>query len=773
MSTPGQHPPLPDRLLPVLPMIYAVWADGMLTSAELHRIRAELRERPGIDVDTCEALDRWLDPEAPPSASALAGLRERIREWNGPLWTTPEGRELLTAGEEVMGILGEEAIRDILEADAPPGGHPDDDVAARIGPPPPPVASSPSFDPETLRRYVDADHLDTRDRVMALLHEEEFRIPPHLPRQEHRERVFVALKRLAGEGLGSLGYPEAYGGGGDPGRALVVFETLAYGDLSLTIKWGVQFGLWGGSVLQLGTERHHSRYLRDIGTLALPGCYAMTELSHGSNVREIETTAHWIQESQEFEIHTPHELAGKEWIGNAALHGHMATVFAQLRVGDEDHGVHAFLVPLRDEGGKTLPGIRIEDCGWKVGLNGIDNGRIWFSQVRVPRENLLNRFAEVTPEGSYESPIPGAGKRFFTMLGTLVTGRISIAGGALVAARTGLTIAVRFSERRRQFGPAGGGEVPVMDYLTQQRLLLPKLATTYALTFALRGLVRRYAALQPGDEEEGRELDGLAAGLKAAASWHALDTLQACREACGGQGYRSDNRFGQLKADVDVFTTFEGANVVLLQLVAKGLLTRFREEMGDLKVWGMVKFLAERAGTRVTELNPVVTRRTDEEHLRDFDFHRAAFRYREERLLISAARRLKGLIDEGVDSFEAMNRVQDHLVELAMAHVERASLEALHLAVVKAPTPGTSETLRSLAELHALERMEAHRGWYLESGYIDAPKAKAIRSLVNTLCGEVREDALFLVDAFGIPDSILGAPAGLHPHGVGLQGGED
>lgn len=771
MKTPDAHPPLPDRILPVLPMIYAVWADGMLTGDELRRIRAELRERPGIDPETCEALEGWLDPDQPPSASALEGIRDRIREWEGPLWTTPEGRELLTAGEEVMGILGEEAVRDILEADVPPGARHDDEVAAGIGPASPPPVRAATFDPDTLRRYLDADHLDTRGRVLTLLHDPVFRIPPHLPKEEHRERVFVALKRLADEGLGSLGYPEAWGGGGDPGRALAVFETLAYGDLSLMIKWGVQFGLWGGSVLQLGTERHHRAWLRDIGTLALPGCYAMTELSHGSNVRDIETTAVWLPESGEFEIHTPHELAGKEWIGNAALHGRMATVFAQLRVGDEDHGVHAFVVPLRDEEGQTLPGIRIEDCGWKEGLNGIDNGRIWFSHVRIPRENLLDRFAQVTPEGEYRSPIPGAGKRFFTMLGTLVTGRMSVAAGALVAARTGLTIAVRFSERRRQFGPAGAGEVPVMDYLTQRRLLLPKLANTYALTFALRSLVRRYSALQPGDEEEGRELDGLAAGLKAAASWHALDTLQASREACGGQGYRSDNRFGQLKADVDVFATFEGANVVLLQLVAKGLLSRFREEMGDLKVWGMLKFLAERAGTRVTELNPVVTRRTDEEHLRDFDFHRAAFRYREERLLISAAGRLKGLIDEGVDSFEAMNRVQDHLVELASAYVERSALEAFHAAVVKAPTPGVSETLRTLAELHALERIEAHRGWYLESGYLDPAKSKAIRSLVNTLCGEVREDALFLVDAFGIPDTLLGAPAGLRPHGVGTEAG--
>jgi acyl-CoA oxidase len=61
-----------------------------------------------------------------------------------------------------------------------------------------------------------------------------------------------------------------------------------------------------------------------------------------------------------------------------------------------------------------------------------------------------------------------------------------------------------------------------------------------------------------------------------------MDTIRACREACGGAGYDAENRFGRLMADADVFTTFEGANFVLLQLVAKSLLTGYREQFGDL-----------------------------------------------------------------------------------------------------------------------------------------------------------------------------------------------
>jgi acyl-CoA oxidase len=488
----------------------------------------------------------------------------------------------------------------------------------------------------------------------------------------------------------------------------------------------------------------------------------MTESEHGSNVRDIETTATFDPERDAFVVHTPHDGARKDWIGNAALHGRLMTVFARLRTEGQDHGVHAFLVPVRGEDGTPVSGVSIEDRGAKEGLNGIDNGLIRFDHVVIPRDNLLDRFGGVGEDGRYRSPIPSSGRRFFRMLGTLVAGRISIAAASLSAAKTGLTIAVRYSDRRRQFGPSGEAEWPVLDYLTQQRLLLPRLATTYALHFALRELVARYDAGRAGnDERSQREIEVLAAGLKAYASRHCVETLQACREACGGRGYLAANRFGRLKADTDVFTTFEGTNVVLLQLVAKGLLSEYREEMGDLKLFGALRWLAGRAETRITQMNPVATRRTDEEHLLDPDFHEQAFRYRQGRLLASAAGRLKGMIDDGVDTFEAMNRCQDHLVTLAEAWVEHQALLALQEAVPRAPAPGISELLRTVGQLYALERMEAHRGWYLESGYFEPPKSRAVRARVNALCAELRELAPFLVDAFGIPDGVLGAPDGM------------
>jgi acyl-CoA oxidase len=434
-----------------------------------------------------------------------------------------------------------------------------------------PVASDTSqrdrVAPEALTRLLDGDHAELRASIRRVLERPEFAPVTSLPTAEYRARVYEWARSLAAEGLTATGFPVRYGGQGDPAGNVVAFETVAYGDLSLLIKFGVQFGLWGGAIQQLGTERHHEAYLKRIANLELPGCFAMTEARHGSDVQQLQTTATFDPEAGEFVIVTPTDSDRKEYIGNAACHGRMAAVFAQLVVAGEQHGVHALVVPLRDEHGELLEGIRIEDCGEKMGLNGVDNGRIWFDAVRVPREALLNRYGDVDADGVYTSPIENPVRRFFTMLGTLVQGRVCIAAASVSAAKSALTIAVRYGLRRRQFGPSPGHEVPLLDYRTHQRRLMPLLARTYALHFAQASLTARFdrafrdpegPAAQPeprrGDgghsdeaDHERRELESLAAGMKATASWHATETIQTCRECCGGAGYMSVNRFAALK----------------------------------------------------------------------------------------------------------------------------------------------------------------------------------------------------------------------------------
>ncbi len=457
-----------------------------------------------------------------------------------------------------------------------------------------------------LRTFVDGRWAAIREEVRAQIRASDLLRPVGgLSIEDYRARVLEQARMVSETKSARLFFPREYGGEGDMGGALTAFETIALVDLSLLVKVGVQYGLFGGVIRRLGTERHHQRYLRAAMTMELPGCFAMTETGHGSDVQSIRTAATYDASREAFVIHTPDDDARKDYIGNAARDGRMAAVFAQLITGGEGRGVHVFLVPIRDERGRPCPGVRIEDCGLKGGLNGVDNGRLWFDQVRVPRDALLDRFGTVARDGAYSSPIANETRRFFTMLGTLVSGRVSVAGAGLSATKLAMTIAIRYGLVRRQFRAAGSDhEVIILDYLQHQRRLLPALATTYAMHFAQQGLVESLHKAADGDsanESEQRQLETLAAGLKAVSTWHTTQTIQTCREACGGAGYLSLNRLTELKADTDVFTTFEGDNTVLLQLVAKGLLTNFRDEFGSMDTVGLVRYVADQVVGAVLE----------------------------------------------------------------------------------------------------------------------------------------------------------------------------
>lgn len=741
-DTPDSRYSLPasPEAIPFLKLIYVAWADGDLTQVEITELRGRLDAADSLSAETRESLGRWLEADNPPSAAALQTLRSLVRGVADGGALTSGAQETLTAVEQSIGVVTAEATKGMERAEPPVS-----DVADK----------STSFSTETLRTFVAGKDAATRGQLFELMSGPGFERSYSLSKEDHREQVLRQLNVLANSGIGALSYPAEYGGADDMGRFAVAFETTAFFDLSLTIKFGVQFGLFGGTVHKLGTKRHHDKYLAQAGTLELPGCFAMTELGHGSNVADIETTATYDPATGEFDIHTATNSAHKNYIGNAAAHGQMSVVFAQLVVAGEVHGVHALLAPIRDENGNVMSGVRIEDCGQKLGLNGIDNGQIWYDHVRVPRENLLNRYADVTPEGEYTSDIVSPSKRFFTTIGALVAGRVSVALGSLSAMKSGLTIAVRYGGKRRQFGASGEQEICLLDYRTHQRKLLPRLASAYALDFALKYLVDRFVGRT---EENQREIETLAAGLKAYATWSNIESLQVCRESCGGQGYLSENRFADLKADTDIFCTFEGDNTVLMQLVVKSLLSDYRRQFEDARAFTLLKYVALRAADAVGEPHPLTARNTDADHLRDPEFHLDAFRYREQRLLGSLARRMKHRLDQGMDSFFALVDCQDHVMSAAHAHVERIIAEQFVAGVARCDDDDVRAALTRLQQLFALSRIEADRGWFLESGYLSTAKSQAIREQVNEMCSAVRPDAVGLVDGFGIPDNILGAP---------------
>ncbi|MCP9766357.1 acyl-CoA oxidase [Lacihabitans sp. LS3-19] len=754
-------------VLSVLPIFYVGWADSVLSPSEMQLIRNQVQKIPNLSIDDKKLLISWTDQKNPPNAETFESWKQALVEFSPDLsqrknlvqiglemakkassasdkaiWDAPLVQQAIIELEHSLGLdnsLSQQAFYNAIYS------------SQNIE-----LEKQDAFDVLKMQAHLDGPWAELKTRTKKLIMDEFFRVPTDLRDKDAlRLKILEQCKALAEQGLGAYTFSEEYGGKSSPAGTTVIFEALAMGNLSLLIKFGVQFGLFGGAVYSLGTAYHHKTYLEALGSMKLAGCFAMTETGHGSNVRDLETTATYIHEKGTLVIHSPTVTAGKEYIGNA-LHSKMAAVFCQLIVGEENHGIHAVLVPLRDENHQELPGIAVKDNGYKMGLNGVDNGRIWFDKVEVPVANLLNKYGSIDENGQYSSPIENPSKRFFTMLGALVGGRVSVAMGSNTAAKKALDIAISYALKRRQFKTLSQEtETLILDYPTHQERLFPLLAKSYVLSFALERMREKFADSMHSDDK--REVEALAAGIKSYASWHATHTIQECREACGGKGYLAENELADLKADTDIFTTFEGDNHVLLQLVAKSILTEFKQEFNDGGYGAIVRHLFKRVSSEYIEKNPFSARNTDASHLLDVEFHLQTLRYREEKLLFSLSDRMRSFLKKRMNPNDIFLRTQTHMISLAMANIERYILECSNDFVSKMEDSSEKEALLTLQNVFALDAIYRDRGWFLENDYLSGEKSKAIRKVLAKTYRDIRPNAGLYVKAFGIPEVLRNA----------------
>ncbi|WP_022882124.1 acyl-CoA dehydrogenase family protein [Gryllotalpicola ginsengisoli] len=636
------------------------------------------------------------------------------------------------------------------------------------------TAPAPKLDVALVERMLRGSYPDVRLEAREVAKDPQFHKVEGLTLDEQRERTLEQMKVQAERGFQLRAFPKRLGGYEDAGGNLAAFEELVTADPSLQIKGGVQWGLFAAAVLHLGTEKHHDKFLPDAISLKVPGAFAMTETGHGSDVASIATTATYDPETEEFVIHTPFRAAWKDYLGNAAKHATAATVFAQLITKGVNHGVHCFYVPIRDAAtGEFLPGIGGEDDGHKGGLNGVDNGRLHFDHVRVPRENLLNRYGDVSPDGTYSSPIDSPGRRFFTMLGTLVQGRVSLDGSTTIASALGLYIALTYASQRRQFVAGNPDEEQViLDYQRHQRRLLPRLAQTYAQYFSHDVLLSKFDDVFSGraDTDENRQdLETLAAALKPLSTWHALDTLQEAREACGGSGFLAENRLVGLRADLDIYVTFEGDNNVLLQLVGKRLLTDYAKRFKGASAADLAKFAAgqvvgkaynegglRRVGQNLADLAGVGH---SIEALKDHETQRALLTDRVETMVAGIAAELnKVRRAPAAEQAAAFNTQQNELIEASRAWGELQQWEAFTAALDTVTDAGTREVLGWVHSLFTFGLFEKHLSWYLIHGRITGRRGAAVTAYINRLLERLRPHTLDLIAAFGFAPEHVRAP---------------
>ncbi|TMW65984.1 hypothetical protein Poli38472_003749 [Pythium oligandrum] len=572
----------------------------------------------------------------------------------------------------------------------------------------------------------------------------------------HRETTLRKVRRL---------YQLFMEHGGNPDKRDAIAEMIGVYDLGLWVRNGVHFGLFMGNIISQGDKEQHDEWLVPLMTLQIFGCFAMTELGHGSHTRGLETTATFDPETDEFVIHTPTDTATKWWIGAAGETATHTVCFAQLVINGESKGLQSFVVPLRDpETHEPLPGIRIGDCGSKMGVQGVDNGWIQFDQVRVPRFNMLRRYASVSRDGVFTMNHK-AQLAYSALIGT--RGKlVTLSNGILKKA---LTIAVRYCATRRQGDQVSSAskhpETKLLDYQSHQYRLMPLLAKAYAYHFQtsyINSLISKF-------EQDGGDLEmdlladihGTMAGFKAFSTWDVLAAIEECRQSCGGNGYSAYNALPALLADFSVIVTFEGDNTVMAQQTGSYVLKAVDAMKNGQKLSGAVRYLVD-----VHDKHWGVE---SEAGVLNLSKLRAALRFYAAHQVLSFAETMARASKKFGARDEAWNHCQVDAIETARVHVfysvaTRFIDEIEHLQQTAQADPkhaALTPALTAMCQLFVLYEFDRSGcAFFLRHAYMTPRECSWIRSQMLALCARVRQDAVPLVDAFNLRDHVLNSSIG-------------
>ncbi|PKU37735.1 peroxisomal acyl-coenzyme a oxidase 2 [Limosa lapponica baueri] len=509
------------------------------------------------------------------------------------------------------------------------------------------------------------------------------------------------------------------------------------------------------SISMLGSDEQIAKWIPLASQYQLIGSYAQTELGHGTYLQGLETTAVFDVTTQEFILNTPKISAMKWWPGDMGRSATHTVVFAQLYIHGKCYGIHPFIVQIRSLQDHSLcPGIIAGDIGPKMNFEHIDNGYLMLQSVRVPRENMLNKFCEVQPDGTYVRR--GSQKiNYFTMTSV----RISlISGEAIPSLMKACTIAIRYSAVRRQSKlKPGEQEAKILDYQTQQEKLLPQLAAAYAFHFINDYLQevfdRGYREIQRKNFDTLPELHALSSGFKALVTQYCTSGVEICLRACGGHGYSLLSGLPSLYTKIIASCIYEGENTVLLLQTARFLIKCFMAASTGQSIPPSVTYLAATKAGKCPAKNKL-------DFLRP-DIYTEAYQHTAVRLISSTAAKLQDLIQSGAKKHDAWNRCTVQLVQAAKAHCHYITVKNFVETVEKIETKaGIQRIMKHLCDLFALHGIFSNTGVFLHDGYISGAQMDMVTASYLDLLAIIRKDAVPLVDAFDFTDKSLNSALG-------------
>ncbi|KGL73967.1 Peroxisomal acyl-coenzyme A oxidase 2, partial [Tinamus guttatus] len=509
------------------------------------------------------------------------------------------------------------------------------------------------------------------------------------------------------------------------------------------------------SISVLGSDEQIAKWIPLATDYRIIGSYAQTELGHGTYLQGLETTAVFDTATQEFILNTPKISAMKWWPGDMGRSATHSLVFAQLYVHGKCYGVHPFILQIRSlQDHSPCPGVTVGDIGPKMNFQHTDNGFLRLQNVRVPRENMLSKFCEVQPDGTYVRW--GSQKiNYFTMTSV----RIAILPGEVILPlMKACTIAIRYSAVRRQSKlKPGEQEAKILDYQTQQQKLLPQLATAYAFHFIntyLHELFNRgYQDIQGKNFDSLPELHAFSSGFKAMVSQHCTSGVEICLRACGGHGYSLLSGLPSLYTRIIASCIYEGENTVLFLQTARFLIKCFMAASAGQPIPPSVTYLSS--------VKPGKCPAKDKSDFLSPETYLKAYEQMAIRLISSSAAKLQHLIQSGVTKYEAWNQCTVQLERAAKAHCHYITVKNFVETVEKLDNKaGIQKIMKHLCDLFALHGIFTNMGDFLYDGYLTAAHMDLVTASYLDLLAVIRKDAVPLVDAFDFTDKNLNSALG-------------